>query len=73
MSISRILEEKVARKDTVNFCMIEFKKVRKNTARLYEELRQEYKKLELYSRGEDFISTCSMLGLLGYLSNKGRK
>jgi len=48
------LEEKVARKDTVNFCMIEFKKVRKNTARLYEELRQEYKKIGVVFSGRGF-------------------
>uniref|UniRef100_A0A7C4S667 DNA primase n=1 Tax=Geoglobus ahangari TaxID=113653 RepID=A0A7C4S667_9EURY len=48
------LEEKVARKDTVSFCMIEFKKVRKNTLRLYEELGQEYKKIEIVFSGRGF-------------------
>ncbi|MCC6027734.1 MAG: DNA primase [Archaeoglobus sp.] len=48
------LEDKVARKDTVSFCMIEFKKVRKNALRLFGELSEEYKKMEVVFSGRGF-------------------
>lgn len=48
------LEDKVARKDTVSFCMLEFKKVQKNTIRLYRELKKEFEKIRVVFSGRGF-------------------
>jgi DNA primase catalytic subunit len=48
------LEEKATRKDTISFCMVEFKRVRKNTAKLYKELEKEYKNLLIVFSGRGF-------------------
>lgn len=48
------LEDKLARKDTVSFCMVEFKKVRKNALKLYGELKKEFKDLRIVFSGRGF-------------------
>lgn len=48
------LEDKVARKDTVSFCMLEFKRVQKNTVRLYRELKKEFEKIRIVFSGRGF-------------------
>lgn len=48
------LEERVARKDTISFCMVEFKRVRKNTVRLYKELSKDFEKLRIVFSGRGF-------------------
>ncbi|TDA26602.1 MAG: DNA primase [Archaeoglobi archaeon] len=48
------LEEKAARKDTISFCMLEFKRVRRNTAKLYKELEKDYENLRIVFSGRGF-------------------
>lgn len=48
------LEDKIERKDTVSFCMIEFKRVRKNALKLYKELKKDFKELRIVFSGRGF-------------------
>ncbi|MCS7130782.1 MAG: DNA primase, partial [Archaeoglobaceae archaeon] len=48
------VEEKMKRGQGLSFCMIEFKKVRKLTEMLYEELRGEYKEIRIVFSGRGF-------------------
>ncbi|MEM4279187.1 MAG: DNA primase small subunit domain-containing protein [Archaeoglobaceae archaeon] len=48
------LADKVARKDTVSFCMIEFKRVRKNTVKLCKELKKEFEEIRVVFSGRGF-------------------
>jgi len=48
------IEDKMKRGEGLSFCMLEFKKVRKLTLSLYDELRAEYKKLRVVFSGRGF-------------------
>ncbi|RLI76974.1 DNA primase [Archaeoglobales archaeon] len=45
------IEDKMRRGEGLSFCMIEFKKVRKLTAKLYEELENEFKGIKIIFSG----------------------
>ncbi len=48
------VEEKMQRGEGLSFCMIEFKRVRKLTLKLYDELRNEFKKIRVVYSGRGF-------------------
>jgi DNA primase catalytic subunit len=48
------IKDKMRRGQGLSFCMIEFKKVRKLTAKLYEELKSEYREIRVVFSGRGF-------------------
>ncbi len=48
------LKEKMERRQGMSFCMIEFKRARKLSLELYEELKEEYRKIRITYSGRGF-------------------
>ncbi len=48
------VKEKMRRGEGLSFCMLEFRKVRKLTLKLYEELREEFKQIRIVFSGRGF-------------------
>ena len=48
------VEEKMKRGEGLSFCMLEFRKVRKLTVELYDELREEYRDIRIVFSGRGF-------------------
>ncbi len=48
------VEDKMKRGEGLSFCMLEFKKVRKLALKLYDDLREEYKRIRIVFSGRGF-------------------
>lgn len=48
------VEDKMRRGEGLSFCMLEFKKVRKLALKLYDDLREEYKRIRIVFSGRGF-------------------
>ncbi len=48
------VKDKMERGEGLSFCMIEFKRVRKLTVKLYDELKGEFKKIKIVFSGRGF-------------------